>query len=156
MNIFILDKNIRKCAQYHCDQHVVKMILESVQMLCTALNKQGMTTPYKSTHIKHPCVLWLEESYDNFLWLQQLAIALNDEYRFRFDKEQDHKSIRVLEQIQPYHYERHGLTEFAQAMPEQYKTPGDAVTAYRRFYIGEKLGFARWTKRRIPRWIAST
>ena len=101
-------------------------------------------------------MLWLEESYDNFLWLQQLAIALNDEYRYRFDKEQDHKSIRVLEQIQPYSYECHGLTQFAQAMPEQYKTPGDAVTAYRRFYIGEKLGFARWTKRRIPRWIAST
>ncbi|WP_231579463.1 hypothetical protein [Photobacterium iliopiscarium] len=49
MNIFILDHDIEKCAQYHCDQHVVKMILESVQLLCTALNKKGFTTPYKST-----------------------------------------------------------------------------------------------------------
>ena len=54
MNIFILDNNIEKCARYHCDQHVVKMILESVQILCTALNKKGMQTPYRSTHVKHP------------------------------------------------------------------------------------------------------
>ena len=57
MNIFILDEDIKTCAQYHCDQDVVKMILESVQILCTALNKKGFTTPYKSTHMKHPSVL---------------------------------------------------------------------------------------------------
>ena len=79
MNIFILDANIKKCARYHCDQHVVKMILESVQIMCTALNKKGFDTPYKSTHINHPCVLWTEKSYDNFLWLSRLAYALNDE-----------------------------------------------------------------------------
>ena len=79
MNIFVLDTDIKKCAQYHCDKHVVKMILESVQMLCTALNKKGFTTPYKSTHVKHPCVLWVESSHDNFLWLKNLTLALNDE-----------------------------------------------------------------------------
>ena len=85
MNIFVLDKDIVKCAEYHCDQHANKMILESVQMLCTALNKKGFSTPYKSTHIKHPCVLWVEASYDNFEWLKDLAIALNDEYKYRFN-----------------------------------------------------------------------
>mgnify|MGYP001825078254 FL=1 len=84
MNIFILDKDIEKCAQYHCDQHVVKMILESVQMLCTALNKKGFSTPYKSTHMNHPCVLWVEESFDNYSWLKNLSLALNSEYRFRY------------------------------------------------------------------------
>ena len=69
MNIFILDTEIPKCAEYHCDQHAIKMILESVQLLCTALNKKGFETPYKSTHMKHPCVLWVEASYDNFEWL---------------------------------------------------------------------------------------
>ncbi len=132
------------------------MILESVQMLCTALNKKGFSTPYKSTHVKHPCVLWVEESYANFLWLQDLALALNQEYRWRFDKSCDHKSIAVLEQIKDYHYEDIGLTEFAQAMPDQYKCPGSAVTAYRRFYIGEKLGFAKWSKRDMPAWIITS
>ncbi len=152
MNIFILDKNIKKCAAYHCDQHVVKMILESVQMLCTALNKKGFTTPYKSTHVKHPCVLWVEESYDNFTWLQNLAIALNDEYAYRYNKKTDHKSMSVLPQIKQHRFESNGLTEFAQAMPDEYKVPGDAVRAYRQFYLGEKMGFATWTRRRKPAW----
>lgn len=153
MNIFILDDDIETCAQYHCDQHVVKMILESVQMLCTALNKRGESTPYKSTHVKHPCVLWVEESYDNFRWLNDLTIALNDEYRYRFDKSTDHKSMRVLSEISGYHFARRGLTPFAQAMPDQYKVPDNAVAAYRKFYIGDKMGFARWTKRERPGWI---
>ncbi|WMC10099.1 pyrimidine dimer DNA glycosylase/endonuclease V [Oceanimonas pelagia] len=153
MNIFILDNNIERCAEYHCDQHVVKMILESVQILCTALNKKGFETPYKSTHIKHPSVLWVEESYDNFRWLIRLTSALNAEYRYRYRKEQDHKSMPVLAQIQQFEYPSTGLTAFAQAMPEQYKVPGDAVQAYRNFYLGEKLKFARWTRRGIPYWV---
>jgi hypothetical protein len=153
MNIFVLDKDIEKCAQYHCDQHVVKMILESVQMLCTALNKKGFTTPYKSTHLKHPCVFWVEESFENFLWLKNLAFALNTEYQFRYEKDSDHKSISVIHEISNYDYENRGLTEFAQAMPDQYKVPGDAVKAYRQFYRGEKMKFAKWTKRRVPEWV---
>lgn len=129
------------------------MILESVQLLCTALNKKGFETPYKSTHVKHPCVLWVEDSYDNFEWLVALTKALNKEYRYRFDKPQDHKSIAVLEAIKPLTFERRGLTPFAQAMPDQYKVDGDPVQAYRNFYRGEKLGFARWTKRLPPAWL---
>ena len=153
MNIFVLDKDIEKCARYHCDQHVVKMILESVQILCTALNKKGFSTPYKSTHVKHPCVLWVEHSYDNFTWLAKLALALNNEYRYRYDKTQDHKSITVLNEISGLHYESRGLTEFAQAMPDKYKVTGSAVDAYRQFYLGEKMRFARWTKRPAPHWL---
>ncbi|MDH3469105.1 MAG: pyrimidine dimer DNA glycosylase/endonuclease V [Gammaproteobacteria bacterium] len=152
MNIFILDKEIEKCAQYHCDQHVVKMILESVQMLCTALNGMGFTTAYKSTHVKHPCVLWVEESFGNFSWLKNLTLALNAEYRFRFERDSDHKSILVLNEISHYIYENCGLTEFAQAMPDNYKVPGDAVNAYRQFYLGEKMRFAKWTRRSVPEW----
>lgn len=153
MNIFILDTDIERCAQYHCDQHVIKMILESVQLLCTALNKKGFSTPYRSTHMKHPCVLWVEESYGNFLWLKELTLELNREYRFRFDKKNDHKSISVLGEIDKFRFENYGLTEFAQAMPDEYKVPFDAVTAYRKFYLGDKMSFARWTKRAIPDWI---
>ena len=156
MNIFILDKNIKKCAKYHCDQHVVKMILESVQILCTALNKKGFKTPYKSTHINHPCVLWAETSYDNYLWLKELTLELNFEYLYRFSKSSDHKSIYVLNEIAEYKYPRTGLTEFAQAMPDKYKVPGNPVKAYRKFYLGEKMGFAKWTKRQIPAWVRNS
>lgn len=153
MNIFILDKDIKKCAQYHCDQHVVKMILESVQMLCTALNKKGFVTPYKSTHVKHPCVLWVEESYDNFLWLRDLAVELNEEYKYRYEKDIDHKSIAVLSEISEHSFPSIGLTAFPQAMPDIYKVNDEPVLAYRRFYLGDKAKFAKWTKRNPPEWF---
>ena len=153
MNIFVLDTDITKCAKYHCDQHVVKMILESVQIMCTALNKKGFTTPYKSTHMKHPCVLWAEHSYDNFVWLGRLANALNNEYKYRYEKSSDHSSIAVLRNVKNTKFASIGLTEFAQAMPDQYKVPGNPVSAYRKFYLGEKMGFAKWTRRKPPPWL---
>ena len=152
MNIFVLDRDITKCAQNHCDQHVSKMVLESVQMLCTALNKKGMQTPYRPTHAGHPCVLWVEASWDNFQWLAQLAVELNREFRMRYARDKDHASIRVLRQVESMRYESTGLTEFAQAMPDHYKVPGDAVAAYRRFYLGEKAAFATWARRPPPAW----
>ena len=129
------------------------MILESVQIMCTVLNKMGLETPYRSTHNNHPCVLWVSESFDNFLWLKDLTWFLNDEYQYRFDKSEDHGSIKALKLISGYRYARRGLTPFAQAMPREYKIPGDAVNAYRNFYVGEKQRFARWTQREKPAWF---
>lgn len=153
MNIFILDRNIKKCAQYHCDQHVSKMILESVQIICTCLNKKGFKTPYKSTHAKHPCVLWMEESHSNFVWLKKLALELNLEFNYRYDRNKDHASINVLKEIQSYCYKDIGLTEFAQVMPDQYKYKNNPVRAYRAYYRKEKAAFATWTNRSIPHWM---
>lgn len=153
MNIFILDNDIKTCAQYHCDQHVVKMILESVQILCTVLNKKGFSTSYKSTHANHPCVLWAGASFDNFLWLSDLTLELNKEYKYRYDKQADHKSIAVLTEISEYSFLSIGLTTFPQAMPDQYKVANDPVLAYRNFYRADKAKFAKWTKRAPPKWF---
>lgn len=152
MNIFVLDQSIKTCAQYHCDQHVSKMILESVQILCTALNKKGIDSPYRSTHMKHTCVLWAESSFENFCWLKALVEELNREYCWRYDKGQDHASMAVLAAIDDLRFEAKGLTSFAQAMPDTYKIPDDPVVAYRNFYCGEKASFATWKKRDIPHW----
>jgi hypothetical protein len=154
MNIFVLDRDIKRCARFHCDQHVSKMILESAQMMCTALNKKGFVTPYKSTHSQHPCVLWVEESYSNFLWLKELAMELNREFRYRYDRQRDHASIEVIAEVSTLAFEDRGLTEFAQAMPEQYRFRNNPVRAYRAFYRNEKSRFATWTKRPVPRWMS--
>jgi hypothetical protein len=153
MNIFVLDKDIELCARYHCDQHVSKMILESVQMMCTALNKKDLEAPYKSTHEMHPCVLWVGDSHANFRWLGKLARALNDEYKYRYARNRDHASIKVLDEIEAIRFHCNGLTEFAQAMPDQYRVPGNAVKAYRTFYQNEKRKFATWTRRSEPGWF---
>lgn len=153
MNIFVLDLDIRKCAEYHADQHVVKMILESTQMLCTVLNEHGVETPYRSTHVHHPCTLWAGESLSNWQWLRELALSLNDEYRYRFERSEDHGSAVVAGGLAWPPIRDTGLTSFAQAVPDAYKVPGDPVRAYRRFYIAEKARFATWTRRSIPTWF---
>lgn len=153
MNIFILDEDIQKCVEYHADQHVVKMILESTQMLCTVLNENGITAPYRSTHTKHPCTIWTAKSLANWNWLQEFTLKLNQEFKFRFDNKKDHKSAEVAAQLENPPIPDLGLTEFAQAMPDKYRLPGNPVQAYRNFYLGEKSSFATWTKRPIPNWF---
>ena len=63
MNIFVLDQNIEKCAKYHCDKHVIKMILESAQMLSSVVRIQGFDIGYKLTHKNHPCSIWAGNHY---------------------------------------------------------------------------------------------
>ena len=154
MNIFVLDHSPEKAARYHCDQHVVKMILESAQMLCTAAIAHGIQAPYRPTHVKHPCTLWIGQSSANWDWLVALAAALNQEYKRRFGHTTDHKSWTVITQLEkPRSFPQHHLTPFAQAMPEKYRNPADTVAAYRAFYIGEKASFATWKYSEQPAWF---
>jgi len=165
MNIFILDNDIQKNVQYYCNKHCIKMILESVQILCTILNERELRTTYKSTHKNHPCVKWANESYANFYYLYELIDNLNIEYKHRFNKIIDHKSFTMLNTFfegiveNPYilwkfinSFPTQGQTPFVQCMPDQYKCD-DPVQAYRNYYIGEKQHIAKWTKRNIPEWF---
>ena len=159
MNIFILDKDVKKCAQYHCDKHVVKMILETAQLLCGVHHMTAQVTaqvtdqvPYKLSHKNHPCAIWARESYTNYLYLCELGLALCDEYTHRYGKR--HKSMEVILWCignRPNIADK-GLTEFAKAMPEEYKVKS-AVESYRNYYRGAKSGFATWKNRDIPRWF---
>lgn len=156
VNIFLLDKNHDRNARMHCDQHVVKMILESAQILSTVLHSRGVNAPYRATHCNHPCVLWTGASYENFQWLIQLARALHEEYQFRFGSHRFHASMHVVDFADEFSFESHGLTPFAQCVPEAYRFKGNPVRAYRAYYRNEKLSFARWTKREIPKCFKSS
>ena len=149
MNIFVLDENPAIAAAYACDKHVVKMILESAQMLCS-VHPEG-TAPYKRGFYNHPCTKWVRESSDNYEWLIQHAYALCDEYSTRYEK--IHQSEKVIEWCDANRPElpEIGLTPFAQAMPEEYKND-DAVEAYRAYYLGEKKEFAAWKMNNVPHW----
>ena len=96
MNIFATDSCPIECAKNLDDKRVVKMVLESTQMLCTALNElEGdRVTYYKSTHKNHPCSIWARESTKNWEWLYAHALALSTEYTNRYHK--DHACNRVL------------------------------------------------------------
>lgn len=152
MNIFLLHKNLRKCAQEHVDLHVIKMILEHVQILFTVIYKCGEQTPYRPTHKNHPCVLWCGKSRDNWNVLKKLTEYLNEEYKYRYNKETDHKSWTAIKDVQaPKDLPNIGITKFAQAMPEKYRQKS-TVDAYRDYYNNEKRHIAVWTNRPVPEW----
>lgn len=148
MNIFYLDRDIDRAVRYHCDSHVVKMSLETAQILCTALHRYGLPAPYKPTHAKHPSVLWAGDSLEHFRWLKQFGKTLCAEYTFRYGKR--HASENVIDALPdspPLPVA--GWTAPPQAMPDACKRK-DPVEGYRVFYATEKASFAKWTKRRAP------
>lgn len=111
MNIFVLDTNPMRCAQYHCDKHVVKMLLEYTQLIWTYLINRYGDQPieeansfgvqaYKPTHINHPCNVWLREDHHNFLWLYYLWLSLHEEYELRYDK--THATFKFYEVFTKY------------------------------------------------------
>jgi len=152
MNIFYLDPDIETCARCHCDKHVIKMILESAQILCTVLWIHDIPAPYRATHQYHPCVLWANESLSNWLWLKDLTKALNKEYQYRFNHEKNHKSYEVILTLDPPLLVDLGLTKRPQALPDEFKQK-DPVEAYRTYYKIRKGHLAHWTKRETPAWF---
>ncbi|MFN9303474.1 MAG: pyrimidine dimer DNA glycosylase/endonuclease V [Candidatus Kapaibacterium sp.] len=86
MNIFYSDPCPVKCAINLDSKRVVKMTLETCQILMTSLNCYGVSTPYKATHKNHPCCIWARETRANFEWLLKHFIALLSEYQYRYGK----------------------------------------------------------------------
>jgi hypothetical protein len=182
MNIFFLDFDVKKCAEYHCDKHVVKMILETAQLLCGAHHMTAHDTahdtaqdtvqdtvqvtpqvpykyppstlqvPYKLSHKNHPCAIWVRESLSNYLYLCELGLELCKEYTHRYGKR--HKSQDVIEWCVTNKVQiwDKGFTPPPKAMPDKYKVE-DVVQSYRNYYVGEKSGFANWKNREVPDWF---
>lgn len=162
MNLFILDEDPAAAARAHCDKHVVKMILETAQLLSTAqrillgdawANAAGL---YKSTHSQHPCAVWVRAERPNYLWAANLLCGLCREYAFRYKR--THATCRLIPALLDAPLKSGGyfpdLSQAPQAMPEIYQIPGEPVKAYRAYYVGAKSGFAKWTHREVPSWFS--
>ena len=158
MNIFFLDFDTQKCAQYHCDKHVVKMVLETAQLLCGVHHVTPQVTPqvpYKLSHKNHPCAIWTRESLSNYLYLCDLGLELCKEYTYRYGKR--HKSQDVIEWCitnKPNIVDT-GFTAPPKAMPEEYKVY-DVIESYRNYYRGAKKVFCSWKNRDVPEWFLNT
>jgi hypothetical protein len=181
MNLFILDKDPVKAAQLQCDKHVVKMIVESGQMLSTAHrmldgdetrcpSKSGKTNVkywvhpdekmesilYKAVHMYHPCTVWTMQSSNNYNWHYIHFIALCDEYKYRYGK--THATDTLL---------RDALAKLPKNIPVGYLTQQplamksnpecmfeDVVKSYRAFYQTKQGRFKMaWTGREVPQWF---
>jgi hypothetical protein len=171
MNIFVVHESAYESANHLCDKHVVKMIVESAQMLSTAhrvldgtpcvrYSKNNRKLAYwhmqdlymehilcKPTMVNHPCTKWTMETDANYNWLRTHATGLCIEYTKRYNKIHSMDTLinNILCQTPSNINRTNNITPFAQAMPDKYKQ-SDAVQAYRNYYIYEKSRFAKWNK----------
>jgi hypothetical protein len=157
MNIFFTDTNAKVAAISQPDKMLVKMVLETAQMLCTAhrvldgneyADEVGL---YKEAYKNHPCTVWARESSTNYDWLFKHFTSLLDEYEYRYNKEHACKRLVVALSKTPDNITQTDMTPVALAMPDQYKKP-DPVLSYRDYVIHEKH-YAKWEKGRAkPIW----
>ena len=159
MNIFVLDEDPVIAAQMQCDKHIVKMPLETAQMLCSVWHRYGLgdKVPYKEAHKKHPCTLWAGDSMDNYNWLWLHGMELCFEYTRRYNK--IHKCQQVIMDLSypspsKFNFDNYFGTPHPQCMPDEYKCASDdAVLAYRKYYVNDKKDIAKWEKGRdAPDW----
>ena len=156
MNIFRIEQTPEACAHSMLDSHVVKMCVETPQLLSGAHHmldgNEAIEGIYKLTHKNHPCAIWTRASNNNYTWLYCHFKALCDEYTYRYGK------VHACERLLPILYKHPKnipvgyLTPMSQCMPDEYKRP-NTVDAYRAYYIGAKSHIAKWNKARpAPDW----
>lgn len=177
MNIFYIDNDPYQAAEWMVDRHVVKMILESAQLLSTAhrildgdqkyyQNNKGKTkffwhlndarepVLYKETHINHPSAVWARQSVENYSWLVEHFFALMREYTYRYNKK--HKcegELSYMLQSPPKNLKNFDWTEMPSCMPDEYKVSDDPIVNYRNYYKIGKSKLHSWKNRQPPEWI---
>lgn len=157
MNLFFLSRDPVKCARFHCDKHVVKMILETAQMLSTAhriIDGSDHPLLYRATHANHPSAIWIRETRDNYAWALALMKALNAEYMTRYGRSTPHKSMSLLPILgkPPRKLKARGFSSPPQCVPDDCKQRG-TVAAYRAYYRNYKSRFAVWAYSKTPNWF---
>ena len=180
MNIFYLDREPQKCAEMHCDRHVVKMIIEYAQLMSTAhrildgteyidltangrkIKRWRMADDYmenglmKASHINHPSNVWLRQNKQNYQWLCQMWLHLLKEYTHRYGKHHACENRVEFLMNPPKNIKEGTFTEPTPAMPDDCKIANDSLASYHKYYIDRKVNFAKWTKRIVPTWFVKS
>lgn len=152
MNIFFVSDCPKECARHLDDKRVVKMVLETAQMLSTAINELGGKAPYKSTHVNHPSNKWVRESRGNYEWLLKHFYALCDEYTARYNKIHSCDKYRSFFRSEMPQFKRKCMTDKPNcagnaSLGISYKDVEDIHAAYR-CYLSD-----RWMMdKRKPTW----
>ncbi len=178
MNIFYLSHDATQAAQWMVDKHVVKMILESAQLLSTAhriidgveiagksktgrnvkrwvLNDGRESIIYTATHVNHPSAVWCRQSVENYNWLVEHFYALGQEYTYRYGK--THKcfqnDLAYMLSSPPNNLRKYEWTKMPSAMADEYKISDNPLTNYRHYYKVGKSRMHSWKNRQPPEWI---
>lgn len=161
MNIFWLDNDPQKAARDQCNKHVVKMTLETAQILCHVCHVYNPTLkiPYGKlgkAHHNHPSVLWAMESKSNYKWLCTHGLELAHEYTRRYKKTHKSEAVILWTSQQMLSMPDYGITPIKLAI-NKIKYPIchtllDPVDSYRYYYVLDKYKFAKWTPVNPPTW----
>jgi len=176
MNIFILsdktdfDQHVAESAHMHCDQHVIKMINESVQLLVTALHVKPWHTvvkhappckPLGLSMQQHPCAIWVASDIHNYMYVNALGIALCDEFRIRYSGRPHvyeswlRDSFGTLKGIlRPMMPDDFVLAMKVPELKGKRRPLNKACLAYRDYYAVDKHTFATWKHGEIPSWFS--
>lgn len=172
MNIFFLDRDPATAARYHCNKHVVKMILESAQLLSTAhrvldgklvekkywvLDDERDGILYRATHMNHPSAVWVRSNIDHYRWVYDLLYYLIYEYKHRYGgKYHKCEALQWTLMNAPHNIEFYApWQDPPQCMPDDAKLD-DVVLAYRNYYAKYKSDIAKWSVRAEPEWWHET
>lgn len=170
MNIFVTNKNPHLAVRDLDDRRLVKMVLETAQIICTAhiIRNTQQPIPYKATHIKHPCCVWASSDLENLFWLTDYFVEISEEYCYRFNKV--HKSYTALRHLPLvdcsilYRYRDKDFDLIFQNCAANttkglnFKRIEDTVLAYRlylaaRWELELQSGYQpKFTKRDFPEW----
>ena len=177
MNIFYLDADEETCAEMHCDKHVVKMIIEYAQLMSTAHrildgkeyidttsngrkikrwrmeNEKYENGLMKASHVNHPSNVWVRQSRQNYIWLNRMWNYLLLEYTYRYGKRHACADRMDVLYCWPENIPDVPFTDPPPAMPDYCKVPNDSIASYHKYYINEKVRFAKWKNREVPLWF---
>lgn len=150
MNIFYLHEDATAIPSVMYNKHVVKMILETAQLLCTAhqtyaeeLGYDNTYIPYKKAYYNHPSAVWARENSANYDWLYLHFISLCDEYTTRYGKVHAsyNKCAEALYNAPVGIPQSDTMSKMPQCMPDEYKAEC-SIQAYRNYYIQGKIHIA--------------
>lgn len=176
MNIFYIDTDPYKAAELMVDRHVVKMILESAQLLSTAhrlldgkmkvilsdtgrkkkiweLPDERNSGVYHATHVNHPSAVWARQSRQNYNWLYNHFCGLMNEYTYRYGKVHACAKMVPFLRNAPFNIALTPFTEPTVAMDDKYIIGESSLENYRNYYKAGKTHLHKWTKREAPEWI---
>jgi len=165
VNIFFTHLNPTIAAEFCCDAHVRKMVLESTQLLANAYYLPNAThapppksdgTPYKPAHQKHPCAVWAVDDFKQWDWLRVHAYGLAKEYEFRFGSLHAcwHALNYMTEHLPTPWMSNKVFLAPPLAMPEEFRSRVTSPLGCYRKYIREaKRHLHKWTKRAPPFWL---
>ena len=130
-------------------------LLDLPPALLEAPCRGGGCRGYRPVHLHHPCTKWIRASLQNYMWACDLALAIGNEFTFRYKKTHACQQHAEWLKANPPPLRSEGLQTFAIAMKAEYKISDDPIECYHHYYrtSKEERGLLQYTKREKPAFL---